>query len=321
MALTSYMVKYVDKPDSFISMARAANTRLFHVIQQVNNLHRQTQQEHYTRIHADLLYQWELETENDNRYRTTARYMLLAQYMHMLQAPLISKQEHQWPVSELISRLLSDDGYLAKLVTTYLINFLNTRFYANIPGEIRYLAKYLPVSSRDPNMRNLHRNIKKLSYLLCRVPGCRVTISDITAMYNYFIFAGAELSQEELLSEQQFTRLQNYVHKQKMHTYTSGDMPSSEMEYDLETNHIPMYDNDNDYFDYMPATANDSEEEEDVIIHTQTAKETPHYVAPDTLEPELDLIIEEPDFPMDSVPVIDEDDDFTVIKKGKKGKR
>jgi hypothetical protein len=139
-------------------------------------------------------------------------------------------------------------------------------------------------------------------------------------MYNYLIFASAELSQEELLSEQQFARLQNYVNRQKKNAYSSGDIPSSEMEYDLETNHIPMYDNDNDYFDYIPAAVNDSEEE-DVIIHTQTTKATLNYTAPDILESEPDLIIEEPDFQMDSVPVIDENDDFTVIKKGKKGKR
>lgn len=324
MALTSYMAKYIDKPDSLISMARTANTRLFQAVKRANDIHRQTQHAHYSRIHTELLYQWDRETENDNRNRTTARYMLLAQYIHILKTPLISKQEHIWPLSELIFQLLADEGYLAKLITTYLINFLNTRFYTSIPGEIRYLAKYLQISSRDPNMRNLHRNIKKLSYLLCRVTGCRVTLSDITAIYKYLKYASSELSQEELLSEQQFTRLQNYVYMQKGHIYPPSTMPHADMEYDLETNQLPI--DDADYFDYMPVIGDGSDEEEQTApIHTQTIKDTSEHITHVThvtqIEPDLDPIIEESGTLLDSITVIAEDDDFTVIKKGKKGKR
>ena len=150
-----------NRPGSLIHRAGVANSKFITVLKQFNTVHRTARQEHYAGVHNDLMYQWELETENDNRNRTSARYILLAQYTRVIKTPFISYDDCIWPLSTLISILLQEEGYLANLVTTYLINYLNTRFYHSIPGDIRNLARYLNINNRDPNMRNLHRNIKK----------------------------------------------------------------------------------------------------------------------------------------------------------------
>lgn len=310
--MATSMHKYSSKQNSLSSMVRESSAKLYKVIKQFNDTHRQAQKEHYLRIHTELMYQWELENENDNRYRNSARYILLAQYTYIIKSPLISKEECIWPLSTLIYRLLTDDRYLAKLITTYLINYLNTQFYNNIPSNIRQLAKYLQISERDANIRNLHRSIKKLSYLLCKVPGCRVSLSDINIMYNYL--TSSELSIEELVCEQQFTRLQNYILTIRP-GYNTSQTLSSGTEYDLETNQIPL--DDADFNEFINDTSSDEEE-----TLSTTNQDIPIQESIDT---QLLVTSEEPDMlevtASAHIPDTEEPDDFTVIKKCRKGNR
>ena len=301
--MSTYATRY-NRPGTLYHMASEANSKFITVLKKFNTAHRMARQEYYTRLHDDLMYQWELETENYNRNRTSARYILLAQYTYICSISFISTEDCKWPLSELIHCLLSTEGYLANLVTTYLINYLNTRFYHNIPGDIRNLARYLNHNNKDPNMRNLHRNIKKITYLHNRKHGCRIGILDIATMYNYL--RDSKLSLLELLSEQSFTMLSSYVNSCSPSMY-----PVTGIEYDLETNNIQV--DDADFYDYIPANQVDSADEDAAVsapiedLAVQPIEEDrPHVMEPVS---------------SDNLVVQDDMDDFTVIKKGKKGAR
>jgi len=317
MALSAYIARHSDKPGSLFHIARKSQSRFHKVLKQFNDIHRQSRADHCAKTHKDLLKQWDIENENENRIRTSARYILLAQYTHILRVPLVSSEECVWPLSDLITRLLSAEDYLAKLITAYLITYINSRFYTNISGDIRYLARFLTINNRDSNMRNLHRNIKKITYLLHRKPGYSIGLKEITTMYNYL--TSSKLSSAELVCEQQFTHLSNYVNSIRPyhvhHTVYDAD-------YNLETNHIQV--DDNDFFeDIAPVAADDGFDEEanGVGVHDILTGKT-------ALQPTIDPQDVQPD-PFDTVPVTivstshpmdsGDMDDFTVIKKGKKG--
>lgn len=300
--MSTYATQY-NRPGTLLYQANEANSKFTKVLKKFNTAHRTARQEYYSRLHNDLMYQWEQETENDNRNRTAARYILLAQYTYICSISFISTEDCKWPISELINSLLSADGYLANLVTTYLINYLNTRFYHNIPGDIRNLARYLNINNRDTNMRNLHRNIKKITYLHNRKHGCGISLLDIATMYNYL--SDSKLSLLELVSEQSFTMLSNYVN-----SCGPSIAQAENIEYDLETNNIQV--DDADFYDYMPANQVDSSDE-DVAVSSPI-----EVLAVQSIEEELPHVME----PVSDNQAIQGDmDDFTVIKKGKKGAR
>lgn len=302
--MSTYATRY-NRPGTPFHITNEANSRFIAVLKQFNTAHRTARQEYYTRLHDDLMYQWELETENDNRNRASARYILLAQYTYICNIEFISNEDCKWPLSELVYSLLSGDGYLANLVTTYLINYLNTRFYHNIPGDIRNLARYLNLNhgNRDPNMRNLHRNIKKITYLHNRKHGCGISLIDIATMYNYL--RDSKLSLSELVSEQSFTMLSNYVN-----SCSPAVAHTENIEYDLETNNIQV--DDADFYDYMPANQVDSADEDTAVSAPIEA------LAVQPIEEDRPRVME----PVSDNQIIQGDmDDFTVIKKSKKGAR
>lgn len=298
--MSTYATRY-NRPGTLLYQATEANSKFIAVLKQFNTAHRTARQEYYTRLRNDLMYQWELETENDNRNRTSARYILLAQYTYICAISFISTEDCKLPLSELIHCLLSADGYLANLVTTYLINYLNTQFYNNIPGDIRNLARYLNHHNKDPNMRNLHRNIKKITYLHNRKHGCGIGLLDIATMYNYL--RDSKLSLLELVSEQSFTMLSNYIN-----SCGPAKAQAENIEYDLETNNIQV--DDADFYDYMPANQVDSADEDAAVSAPIEA------LAVQPVEEERPHVMD----PVSDNQVIQDDmDDFTVIKKGKKG--
>jgi hypothetical protein len=133
-------------------------------------------------------------------------------------------------------------------------------------------------------------------------------------MYNFF--TSSELSLAELVCELPFTPLSNYVNS--INPSATGTLQVSDVEYDLETNNIQV--DDADFYEYIPAVVDGSDEDEvatlDLPVLDDNKKLSP--LAQEPLAIQQHPLSE----PIGSVSIVEvETDDFTVIKKGKKGMR
>lgn len=276
-------------------------------IKNINAIHRQACHDRFSKLHNAIRYRWEQENENENRCNKTIFYILMTQYMHLSGLTTLSTINDKWPIAELVTVVLGAAGYLpgqdrklkpiSNLMGIYTIKYINSRYYSVIPYTIRALSKTL--NMRDPYIRFMFRNVRKMSNVISQNnSNHKIRISDILATFRYFAETHG-LTTTELMGDQPYTRLYKFVYK-------SVEVP----EYNLETQDIGLDD-----------MSIDGEEDRDELEDDNSPTE--YYPEP-TLTTEV--VIEAPlvNGSMSSEDMItldDQDGEFTVIKKGKRGNR